>query len=297
MNSPTFICVGPGRTGTSWLREMLEKHPDVALSTVKETEYYSNNSEKKMSWYLSHFPDTSARAVGEISSMYYVDSSIAERIKADFPDAKIIFAIRDPKELLESFFKFGVRRGVAKPNLADALHEPIGIYMGTGYKHRLRNNTLVPSDKVTLLDSVMLSKWLKHFLICFGKNNVFIFDFSRISSDSTNLLKELYEFLNVDSSFTPSGADEVVNQSASPRNKLIAKLAHRTAFTLRKLGMYKLLSALHKSRLVKLLLFRNSTPSENQLAESLVLSPETEALLVAERTKLKQLTDEHQLKL
>jgi hypothetical protein len=38
---PHFLHLGPGRTGTSWLFNMLGQHPDVRLNPVKEIRYFS----------------------------------------------------------------------------------------------------------------------------------------------------------------------------------------------------------------------------------------------------------------
>ncbi len=40
MNKPSFIAIGPPKTGTTWLYEQLKKHPQVALTPVKELGYF-----------------------------------------------------------------------------------------------------------------------------------------------------------------------------------------------------------------------------------------------------------------
>ena len=40
MKKPTFICIGPEKTGTSWLYENLKPHPQVYLPPVKEIRYF-----------------------------------------------------------------------------------------------------------------------------------------------------------------------------------------------------------------------------------------------------------------
>lgn len=39
-NNPTFICIGPEKTGTSWLYDNLKSHPQVYLPPVKEIRYF-----------------------------------------------------------------------------------------------------------------------------------------------------------------------------------------------------------------------------------------------------------------
>ena len=45
---PTFICIGPEKTGTSWLYENLKAHPQVYLPPVKEIRYF---------WETAYLPD------------------------------------------------------------------------------------------------------------------------------------------------------------------------------------------------------------------------------------------------
>ena len=49
-----FIVVGPGRSGTSWLFNLLKEHNDILMPKIKETEYFNNNFHKGNGWYHSH---------------------------------------------------------------------------------------------------------------------------------------------------------------------------------------------------------------------------------------------------
>src|SRR5688572_20231054 len=40
MSRPDFICIGPPKTGTTWLFEVLKDHPGVWLPPVKEVQYF-----------------------------------------------------------------------------------------------------------------------------------------------------------------------------------------------------------------------------------------------------------------
>src|SRR5437763_16018587 len=41
---PDFICVGPQKTGTGWLYEQLESHPDFWMPPIKELQYFNQLS-------------------------------------------------------------------------------------------------------------------------------------------------------------------------------------------------------------------------------------------------------------
>ena len=79
---PSFICVGAGKAGTTWLWEMLRLHPGIYLPDVKEIHYFNDiayeasdvrnpNFRKPVGWDLRCFaaarPD---RVCGAISPSY-----------------------------------------------------------------------------------------------------------------------------------------------------------------------------------------------------------------------------------
>ena len=55
------------------MHQVLRSHPDIAMASIKETEYFNNNLDRGSAWYSSKFPDTKATAIGEISNNYYLD--------------------------------------------------------------------------------------------------------------------------------------------------------------------------------------------------------------------------------
>ena len=282
MAKPTFIYVGPGRTATSWLQEMLQSHPDVGLSNVKETEFFNNNYDRGIDWYEGMFPDERYSARGEISTMYYIDEEAPDRIKQHYPNIKILFGARHPRELLESFYQFGARRGVAAPTIEESLVQPNAIYMGSGYQDRLDRNSLSTGDTVSMIDSVRIAQYLNNYHATFGKENVLVVSFEKITESPAEMMKDIYNFIGVNDQHCPEGLNEKINPSVEPKSKLLALAAHRLAYFLRKAGLHKLLSTLHQSRLVKSLLFKeNSKDSPRQtLPSHIVHSLENEAQIL-----------------
>lgn len=255
---PTFINIGPGRCATSWLFEVLKAHPQITMANVKETEYFNTNYENGHGWYESHFPAENRAAVGEISNNYYLDPMAATRIREYNPDMRIMINVRDPFALMESFHGFGLRRGLDIGGLENNIDTHIGKLMGSGYAHRKKNGTLKTGDTFTLVESVLLSQRLKPFFETFPQEQIYVFVFERLKSEGDQVLKEIYDFLGIDSGFTPAIADKVVNASIVPKSKIVARLAPKITYLLRRAGMYGLLSTLHRSELIKRLLYKET---------------------------------------
>ena len=54
VNLPTFIGVGPPRTGTTWLDKILRGHVNLP-ARQKETLFFDVRYERGIHWYLRHF--------------------------------------------------------------------------------------------------------------------------------------------------------------------------------------------------------------------------------------------------
>ena len=106
---PTFIHVGPPRTGTTWLHEALMGH--IGLPSKKETRFFSVHYDRGVEWYCNLFgdypPDVPA---GEIAPTYFSDAVARERIKRHIPDCKIIVTFREPAARLYSLYRL-IRSG------------------------------------------------------------------------------------------------------------------------------------------------------------------------------------------
>jgi len=94
---PDFVGVGPGRTGTTWLHEVLKGHVNLPAG-IKETDFFTTNYNKGIEWYADHFRDADRiRPTGEINP-YFGFPEAAERIAIHIPRCKIICTFRNPVE-------------------------------------------------------------------------------------------------------------------------------------------------------------------------------------------------------
>jgi len=101
---PDFIGVGPGRTGTTWLHEVLKGRVNLPTG-IKETDFFTTNYNKGIEWYAHHFRDADrTRPVGEVNP-YFGFPETAERIAIHIPRCKIICTFRNPVERIYSAYK------------------------------------------------------------------------------------------------------------------------------------------------------------------------------------------------
>jgi len=112
MAKPTFIGIGAQKCASSWLRDVLDDHPDVYANTRREVDFFSSSFNRGYRWYEDQFDLTgNPLAIGEISPSYFCDPLVPARIRDYAPDAKLILALRDPIARAFSNHLHEVRKG------------------------------------------------------------------------------------------------------------------------------------------------------------------------------------------
>lgn len=123
---PDFFCIGPQRTGSTWLHANLVRHPEILMHRDKETFFFSTIGEpsaprfryRSLEDYLESFRDTPGELIlknyhalrrsgrfynprirGESTASYCVlRDEVLEDLRLLNPDLKIIMLLRDPVE-------------------------------------------------------------------------------------------------------------------------------------------------------------------------------------------------------
>ena len=124
---PALIIVGAMRCGTTSLFRLLDGHPQLAPSLVKELHYFDLHHAAGPAWYRRQFRPGIALAGGRVrlpfeSSPYYMfEPRVPGRMRALVPDVKLVFLLRDPVERAFSHYRKNVRDGREPLSFADAL--------------------------------------------------------------------------------------------------------------------------------------------------------------------------------
>lgn len=117
---PSFLVVGPPRTGTSWLHQVL--NPFATLpSPVKETRFFDLHFERGLDWYRRRFPQQVHGLIGEVAPTYFASEPARRNIQATIPHAKIVFIFRNPVERVLSLYRMKRAYGRFRFSLDEAL--------------------------------------------------------------------------------------------------------------------------------------------------------------------------------
>jgi hypothetical protein len=235
MMGPDFVGIGAPRSGTSWLYEVLSRHPALWLPPVKELHYFDEPVRSKRyysqlrmrlisglwirrplsgfdvryflgqrgdAWYCDLFAPARQRGciTGEITPAYsIVDEAALQRLKALNPEVKLIYIMRDPvMRSWSAVMKLQRKRGLTGiPTDDEAIDyaRTEGVWTRSSY-----------------LDSI------ERFERVFRREQIFYGFFERLSEDPTAFVTDVLQFLGVEpGDVTPLLPRAPVNVAAAGR--------------------------------------------------------------------------------
>jgi sulfotransferase family protein len=214
---PDFLCVGPQKTGTGWLYEQLESHPDFWMPPVKELHYFDQLSRPTLAnpsrprderdlRFLQSLKSLSARPyidlenyaglfepkgsllTGDISPGYStLSDKVIQRVVEYFPKLKVIFLARDPVERAWSHLSMEVRARQIEPFDVTDIDEVI---------RRLRRRGMLSRS----YPSAILARWKRYVHPALFR----IYFFDDLQKDPAEMRRSILDFLGADPN-KPSG--------------------------------------------------------------------------------------------
>jgi hypothetical protein len=208
---PNFLIIGAYKAGSTSLYQFCKEHPDVYMSTIKETNFLSFDPENPkhlsmtdqfrittLEQYESLFSNAHGeKAIGEASPSYLHSDLAIDKIKELLPDAKLIVSLRNPVDRAYSAYLMALRLGRTSEDVYSAFR--------------------LDASRVRLS---FYSDQLSRYLESFGRKQLKIFLFDDLKSDADGVARDLFEFLGVDSDFSPNTAYRH-NPGGLPKNRLI----------------------------------------------------------------------------
>jgi len=151
LNLPSFVVVGPPRTGTSWLHEVLNEHANLPGPT-KETRFFDLHFDRGVNWYLDHFPKAQdGRPFGEVAPTYFGSSAARERIAQTIPNAKLVFIFRHPVQRLVSLYRLKRAYGMLSWSLEEAMERDPEMVDSSRYASNLRRwQSAFPKEQLSI---------------------------------------------------------------------------------------------------------------------------------------------------
>lgn len=135
---PSFFIIGPPRTGSSWLHEVLAKRA-LLPSPSKETRFFDTHFQRGFEWYNNHFPKgPSKRCMGEVAPTYFASSQARQRIAEYLPAAKVVCVFRNPVERIISLYRLKRAYGMVPWTFEQALTKDPELLESSKYVSNLQ---------------------------------------------------------------------------------------------------------------------------------------------------------------
>ena len=195
-----FVIGGTQKGGTSALDSFLRKHPEICMPTTRKELHFFDREEENREYktYHANFkPKPHHRVIGEASPIYMYWETAPYRIWKYNPKMKWILTLRNPIERAFSAWNMETKRGKEKLPFAEAIDkEPERCREALPLQHRV----------YSYIDRGFYAHQVRRLFNTFGKENCLILLSEELRNDHKKTLRRVFEFLGVDSSFTPPEA-------------------------------------------------------------------------------------------
>lgn len=215
-----LFCVGTSRAGTTTLARCLERSPDVCLSAVKETNYFSSFSKAVAlngvaeDIYELFFPNWNDQKIIADFTTTYLSSKIAATLIHNYnPEAKIIILLRDPVERALSDFYY-LKDAHKAPSIYQFFNDGITNYS----ENSVESSSWYSAEK--MLRRGLYVEDVARYKQLFS-SNVKIIEFERFSNLS-ELLEDVCSFIGVPANraMFPRAGSEKENSAVREESQL-----------------------------------------------------------------------------
>jgi hypothetical protein len=195
---PTFVIIGTMKGGTTSLYHYVRQHPQVFMPRTKELHFFvaEKNLWRGLPWYERNFAGADgALAVGEASPDYtkYPEfEGVAQRMAAVVPQARLVYAIREPVERIRSHYLHDLARGRERRPIEAAV---------PGNDHYL-----APSRY-----ALQIEQYLEHF----PREQLLVVRSEDLREHRAATLRRVFRFVGVDPEWSPPNQECEYNTAGS----------------------------------------------------------------------------------
>ncbi|MCF7805761.1 MAG: sulfotransferase domain-containing protein [Candidatus Marinimicrobia bacterium] len=202
-----LFVIGVNKAGSSWLYYLLNEHPDIFMSEVKELYYFGSEYPENLKKYHRNFDfSTEYKFYGEATPTYYRDEGTARNIHEYCPEAKILTIVRDPIQRLHSQFYYHKQLNLVAEN--KKVEEAVEV-----------ENHLISDSHY--------EKTLPVFEEIFGSEQVLLVSLEEAKADEKKVWEEVQRFLGLQIIQFPGERSRSENATGNRWFRLVYRLTIR----------------------------------------------------------------------
>ena len=188
---PNLFIPGAAKSGTTTLHKLLNLHPEISMSKVKEPVFWNNKNFEKyieQDWlnYKKLFVEKS-KICGESTTSYMYYNSFIENINKNYKKSpKFIFILRNPIDRYNSHFWWMKGLGLEKNKIKNVLNIESQINFEE-YDYYPKN----------YFQFGLYSKWIQRFIDNFGLENIKVITLEKLISNRLDTINSCFDFLGL----------------------------------------------------------------------------------------------------
>jgi hypothetical protein len=233
---PDFLYIGTSKAGSTWLFNVLARHPDVFLASNKGLYYFDAHFDRGADWYLGHFRGTDGSdglVRGEVSHSYLSSPQAPERIAALAPGVRLLVCLREPVDRAFSDY-LDLRKN-------QQFDGPFPLAL---------------EQYPRLLDRGHYATHLRRYLEVFPREQLLVQLFDDLKADPQAYADRVFDFLGVPRVVLPPSDLRSRMPAGVPRNNAAAAAAKSASQLVKRAGLRQLRSRVKRSALVRQALYR-----------------------------------------
>lgn len=228
---PEFIVAGIMKSGTTYLDNLIRRHPQILMpERSMDLSFFDNDEIWKngISWYEKAFIpfEEMVGVVGQTSADCAFNPGSIERVKNTIPNVKLIFVIRNPIDRLYSLYWHQVSMGREIHSFENVIEHESRRVKKDYYNFKMYSY-LARSKYASQFENVY-----QHF----DNKNVMIIPFELLTTNELSLLNFVFDFLGVN---RINNISEIKSETTKKNKANIpqSRLAIIIAYGLQKIGL------------------------------------------------------------
>jgi Sulfotransferase domain len=243
---PNFLHLGPSKSGSTWLHEVLIGHPDVYLSQAKDLYFFNRYYDRGPGWYRAQFrgAQREQKVIGEVCPDYLACPEAPERIHTCLgAGIRLMVTLREPISRAFSSYLYLQKHGEAAATFRDTT-----------------------KTAPELLEEGRYATHLRSYLRYFSRDSLHIGLFDDLQADPQAFLDGVTDWLGVARLPLSPQQREAQLPASKARWLPLAMLAKNGANWVRRHDGADLVGSLKRSALVQRMLYRPLGADRPQMA-------------------------------
>jgi hypothetical protein len=219
MTIPNFLIGGPPKCASTSLYFYLKQHPEIFMSPVKQTRFFSENYNKGTEFYVNTYFSgiRGEKMAGEATPGYFLFPFVVERIHNFNPGMKFIFCLRNPVERAFSGWNMRINNGTEKLSFQDALRENLKqretvkfiTEPQTKEWEETRDHHKVDHTGYRVyIEGSLYAFNLKYYYNYFDPSQVKIIFLDSLKKDFDATMRSIFSFLGVDENYIVQNTEQ-----------------------------------------------------------------------------------------